>query len=269
MPSHVASAVACAYGGVRDSVQMRRCSRRQRCRQILRALRPRRILLCAQARPRSCESRRPLSSARAAGGTMQLSQVCGGGVCRHVRTTRQRRLWWLRLLQALRLTDMSESAMVRSSARPWRGFGFGVGLAGPKGAIRHNASMPTCCRLVHGGSCISVACRCTEHAARYLAACCMHHASCCMLHDASGAQGELLDLVCGGNLTDFPRGFSSTVCRTCRTLTSMVLPHLPAIVRLHRQVSSTRPSPHLRRARTLPRGLRRAPSPHLPREPAP
>ena len=97
----------------------------------------------------------------------------------------------------------------------------------------------------------------------------MHHASCCMLHGASGAQGEWLDLACGGNLTDFPRGFSSTVCRTCRTLTSMVLPHLPVIVQLHRQVSSTRPSPHLRRARTLARGLRRAPSPHLPREPSP
>ena len=193
MPSHVASAVACAYGGVRDSVQMRRCSRRQRCRQILRARWPRRTLLCAQARQRSCESRRPVSSARAASGTMQLSQVCGGGVCRHVRTTRQRRLWWLRLLQALRLTGMSESAMVRSSARPWRGFGLGVGLAGPKGAIRHNASMPTCCRLVHGGSCISVAC--PLHGA-----CCMLHDACSMLlHDASGAQGEWLDLVWGGN----------------------------------------------------------------------
>ena len=65
MPSHVASAVACAYGGVRDSVQMRRCSRRQRCRQILRARWPRRTLRCAQARQRSCESRRPVSSARA------------------------------------------------------------------------------------------------------------------------------------------------------------------------------------------------------------
>jgi hypothetical protein len=60
MPSHVASAVACAYGGVRDSVQMRRCSRRQRCRQILCALLHRRTLLCAQARQRSCESRRPI-----------------------------------------------------------------------------------------------------------------------------------------------------------------------------------------------------------------
>jgi hypothetical protein len=58
MPSHVASAVACAYGGVRDSVQMRRCSRRQRCRQILCALLHRRTLLWAQARQRSCESRR-------------------------------------------------------------------------------------------------------------------------------------------------------------------------------------------------------------------
>ena len=65
MRSHVASAVACAYGGVRDSVQMRRCSRRQRCCQILRARWPRRTLRCAQARQRSCESRRPVSSARA------------------------------------------------------------------------------------------------------------------------------------------------------------------------------------------------------------
>jgi hypothetical protein len=40
-PHNVAHAVACAYGGVRDSVQMRRCSRRQRCRQILCALLPR------------------------------------------------------------------------------------------------------------------------------------------------------------------------------------------------------------------------------------
>jgi hypothetical protein len=65
MRSHVASAVACAYGGVRDSVQMRRCSRRQRCCQILRARWPRWTLRCAQARQRSCESRRPVSSATA------------------------------------------------------------------------------------------------------------------------------------------------------------------------------------------------------------
>ena len=93
------------------------------------------------------------------------------------------------------------------------------------------------------------------HATWLHAACCMLHAACCMLHDASGAQGEWLELVCGGNLTDFPRGFSSTVCRSCRTLTSMVLPHLPVILQPHRQVLSTRPSPHLRRARILPRGL--------------
>jgi hypothetical protein len=64
-PHNVASAVACAYGGVRDSVQMRRCSRRQRCCQILRARWPRWTLRWAQARQRSCESRRPVSSARA------------------------------------------------------------------------------------------------------------------------------------------------------------------------------------------------------------
>ena len=98
-----------------------------------------------------------------------------------------------------------------------------------------------------------------------------------LLHDSSGAQGEWLDLVCwcaeGTNRTEFPCGFSSTaaVCRTCRTLTLMVLPHLPAIVQLLRvrQVSSTSPSPQLHRARILPLGLHRAPSPHLPREPSP
>jgi hypothetical protein len=85
-----------------------------------------------------------------------------------------------------------------------------------KGAIRHDASLPTCCRLVHGGTCISVAC--PLHGA-----CCMHHAACC-IHDASGAQGEWLALVCwcaeGTNRTEFPCGFTSTaaVCRTCRTL---------------------------------------------------
>jgi len=46
------------YGGVRDSLRMRRCSRRQRRRQIMHALLPRRALPCAQARQRSCESRR-------------------------------------------------------------------------------------------------------------------------------------------------------------------------------------------------------------------
>ena len=78
MPSHVASAVACAYGGVRDSVQMRRCSRRQRCRQILRARWPRRTLLCAQARQRSCESRRHVNSARA----VALGTQCVDAECR-------------------------------------------------------------------------------------------------------------------------------------------------------------------------------------------
>ncbi len=64
-PHNVAHAVACAYGGVRDSVQMRWCSRWQRCRQIMRARWPRRALRCAQARQRSCESRRHVNSARA------------------------------------------------------------------------------------------------------------------------------------------------------------------------------------------------------------
>jgi hypothetical protein len=79
-----------------------------------------------------------------------------------------------------------------------------------------------------------------------------------LLHDSSGAQGEWLDLVCwcaeGTNRTEFPCGFSSTaaVCRTCRTLTLMVLPHLLAIVQLLRQVSSTSPSAQLHRARILP-----------------
>ena len=92
-----------------------------------------------------------------------------------------------------RLTDMSESAMVRSLTRRWRGFGF----------------LDLALALVHGGSCISVACRLHGACCTLLAACCMHHA-------ASGAQGEWLDLVCGGNLADFPRGFSSAVCRRCR-----------------------------------------------------
>ena len=160
--------------------------------------------------------------------------------------------------------------MVRSLARPWRGFGFGVGFGWTERCntaqcIDANMLSSRAWRELHF-SCLPLHGACASM-------CCMHHASCCMLHGASGAQGEWLDLACGGNLTDFPRGFSSTVCRTCRTLTSMpvtvVLPHLPVIVQLHRQVSSTRPSPHLRRARTLARGLRRAPSPHLPREPSP
>jgi len=92
-----------------------------------------------------------------------------------------------------RLTDMSESAMVRSLARRWRGFGFGVG------AWRklHFCCLPFAWSMLH-------------------ATCCLLHASCCMLHDASGAQGKWLDLVCGGNLAYFPRGFSSAVCRRCR-----------------------------------------------------
>jgi hypothetical protein len=67
------------YGGVRDSVRMRRCSRRQRCRQILRARWPRRALLCAQqARQRSCESRRHVNSARA----VALGTQCVDAECR-------------------------------------------------------------------------------------------------------------------------------------------------------------------------------------------
>ena len=50
-----------------------------------------------------------------------------------------------------RLTDMSESAMVRSLTRRWCGFGF----------------LDLALALVHGGSCISVAC-------------CLLHASCCI-----------------------------------------------------------------------------------------
>ena len=191
-----------------------------RCRQILRARWPRRTLLCAQARQRSCESRRPVSSARAVAlGTQPVGAEC--------RSTSRRSM------------DSDPAACTMH---------------------RYQHAVVSCMEEV---ACHSVA-RSMLHAT-----CRMVYAACCMHHDASGAQGEWLDLVCGGNLTDFPRGFSSTVCRTCRTLTLMVLPHLPVIVQLHRQVSSTRPSPHLRRARTLARGLRRAPSPHLPREPSP
>ena len=52
----------------------------------------------------------------------------------------------------------------------------------PKGAIRHDASLPTCCRLVHGGSCISVACPLHGAFACYMmhAACSMLHAACCI-----------------------------------------------------------------------------------------
>jgi hypothetical protein len=77
-PHNVAHAVACAYGGVRDSVQMRRCSLRQQRRQILRALWPRRTLRCAQARQRSCESRRHVNSARA----VALGTQCVDAECR-------------------------------------------------------------------------------------------------------------------------------------------------------------------------------------------
>ena len=66
------------YGGVRDSVRMRRCSRRQRRRQIMRALLPRRALLCAQARQRSCESRQHVNSARA----VALGTQCVDAECR-------------------------------------------------------------------------------------------------------------------------------------------------------------------------------------------
>jgi len=65
------------YGGVRDSLRMRRCSRRQRRRQIMRALLPRRALPCAQARQRSCESRQHVTSARAVAlGTHVLMLKC-------------------------------------------------------------------------------------------------------------------------------------------------------------------------------------------------
>ena len=179
-PHNVAHAVACAYGGVRDSVQMWRCSRRQRCRQILRARWPRRALLCAQARQRSCESRRPVSSATAvAHGTQPVGAEC--------RSTSRRSM------------DSDPAACTMH---------------------RYQHAVVSCMEEV---ACHSVA-RSMLHATCRMvyAACCMHHAACCM-RDASGAQGEWLDLVCGGNQPHrvFSCGFSSTtaVCRTCRTLT--------------------------------------------------
>ena len=150
-----------------------------------------------------------------------------------------------------RLTDMPESAMVRSLVRPRLGFGVGrKARYGTMHRCRHAvvSCMEEVAFLLHV--------RCTEHVACYM----MHAACCCMMHRVRKANGSTW---CGEgpNRTEFPCGFSSTaaVRRTCRTLTLMVLPHLPAIVQLHRQVSSTRPSPHLRRVRILPLGLRRAP----------
>ena len=102
--------------------------------------------------------------------------------------------------------------------------------------------------------------RCTEHVACYM----MHAACCCMMHRVRKANGSTW---CGEgtNRTEFPCGFSSTaaVRRTCRTLTLMVVPHLPAIVQLHRRVSSPHPSPQLHRVRILPLGPGpQSPSPH-------
>ena len=89
------------------------------------------------------------------------------------------------------LTDIPESATVRSLVRPWRGFGVGVGRKARYGTVHRCQHAVVSCMeevafLLHV--------RCTEHVACY-----MMHAACCMLHDASGAHGEWLDLVCGGN----------------------------------------------------------------------
>ena len=100
--------------------------------------------------------------------------------------------------------------------------------------------------------------RCTEHVACYL----LHAA--CMMRLARKANGSPW-CAQGTNRTEFPCGFSSTaaVRRTCRTLTLMVVPHLPAIVQLHRRVSSPHPSPPLHRVRILPLGPGpQSPSPH-------
>jgi hypothetical protein len=89
------------------------------------------------------------------------------------------------------LTDIPESVTVRSLVRPWRGFGVGLGRKARYGTVHRCQHAVVSCMeevafLLHV--------RCTEHVACY-----MMHAACCMLHDASGAQGEWLDLVCGGN----------------------------------------------------------------------
>ena len=77
-----------------------------------------------------------------------------------------------------RLTDMPESAMVRSLVRPW--LGFGVALAERRDTARCIAAdmlSSRAWRHLHF-CCMSVA-RSMLHAT-----CCLLHASCCMLHAA-------------------------------------------------------------------------------------
>ena len=82
-----------------------------------------------------------------------------------------------------RLTDMPESAMVRLLVRPWLGFGCGVGRKARYGTMHR---------------CRHAVVSCMEELAFLLHVRCMLLAACCM-HDASGAQGEWLALVCAGN----------------------------------------------------------------------
>ena len=105
-----------------------------------------------------------------------------------------------------RLTDMPESAMVRSLVGPW--LGFGVALAERRDTARCIAAdmlSSRAWRKLHF-CCMSVA-RSMLHAAF-------------MMRLARKANGSPWCAE-GTNRTEFPCGFSSTaaVCRTCRTLT--------------------------------------------------
>jgi hypothetical protein len=89
----------------------------------------------------------------------------------------------------VRLTDMPESAMVRSFVRPCRGFGVGVGISVGFSRQARYGTMHRCQHAVvlcmEEVACHSVA-RSMLHATCRMvyAACCMHHAACCMHHAA-------------------------------------------------------------------------------------
>jgi hypothetical protein len=109
-----------------------------------------------------------------------------------------------------RLTDMPESAMVRSLLRPWLWLWRGVGRKARYGTMhRCRHAVVSCMEAVA----FLLHVRCTEHVACYL----LHAA--CMMRLARKANGSPW-CAQGTNRTEFPCGFSSTaaVCRTCRTL---------------------------------------------------
>ena len=191
--------------------------------------------------------------ASTASGTMRLAQVCDGGVCR-------------RILPAGAACGgyVCFRRSVDGHARICHGAFVGSSLAWLWHCVGRKARYGTMHRCRHAVvSCMEAVAfllhvRCTEHVACYL----LYAAR--MMRLARKANGSPWSAE-GTNRTEFPCGFSSAaaVCRTCRTLALMVVPHLPVIRAaappgiLNAPLPTAAPGPH-----SAPRTGTQPPSPH-------